>query len=609
MLSQTVLAQDGEVSLSLEKAGGGAQGDFVASEIISGDEIANKNTPAMLDLISNVPGVFVTKAASGIKSDLNIRGLGDSFRRIGLFVDGRPEKVSLYGCGVSQTMLVGNIAEIEVIKTPDSVLYGGDGFGGLINILTHEPQDIIEGQIGFSYGTFNTQNYSAYLGGQSEKVIYEVSVNNASSDGYLENSGYNATDTYIKLGYKIDDTSEIKITRKDFSGIEYEPIAKDVSGSTRSAASYDFKRNATDIRYEKRFENTKIDILAFADSGEHKFSDSFHSKDILYGITARMESKLFEGNTLKYGIEYKYSEAEVLNAAAPPALMPRGTWKKGEAALFALDEYEVISGLKLFAGARYNYDEISGEVFVPRAGAVYNITEKIALRGGYSKGFRSPYINELYTVPPRNPDLKPETQDSFEAGINSKYFGIDFDAAAFIIKGDNYIQEVFISPMHTPVPVQFHNSGSYEFKGAEFSLRGEILKKLNGFAAYSYLDAGDLKEGVSKNKITQPVAKNKVDLSLDYKIGKFGFHVNALLVFDYYAIYASNTNSANIVKLDDFNVFNAKVHFNVNEQFSIYVAADNFTNQKYEMYIVSFGADRIYEMPGATATIGAVYKF
>jgi outer membrane receptor for ferrienterochelin and colicin len=419
MLSGTSLAQDGEVSLSLERTGRGAQGDFVSSEVVNEEEIAKKNVPAMLDLVKDVPGVFVTKAASGIKSDLSIRGLGDSFRRIGLFVDGRPEKVSLYGCGVSQTMLAGNVAGIEVIKTPDSVLYGGDGFGGLINVITREPQEVIGGQIGFSYGTFNTQNYNAYLGGQSEKVIYEVSVNNVSSDGHLDNSGYNATDTYIKLGYKIDDTSEIKITRKDFSGIEYEPLAKDVSGSTKAAAAYDFIRNATDIKYEKRFENTKIDIIAFADSGEHKFSDSFHSKDIFYGINAHFESKLFKGNTLKYGAEYKYSEAEVLDASVPDFLMPRGTWKKGEFALFALDEYEVISGLKLLAGARYNYDEISGESFVPRAGAVYDITEKIAVRGGYSQSFRAPYINELYTVPPRNPDLEPETQESYEMGVNS----------------------------------------------------------------------------------------------------------------------------------------------------------------------------------------------
>jgi hypothetical protein len=120
-----------------------------------------------------------------------------------------------------------------------------------------------------------------------------------SSDGHLENSGYNASDTYIKLGYKIDDTSEIKITRKDFTGKEYEPESINVAGIPQGAAAYDFRRNGTDIKYEKRFENTTMNILAFADSGEHIFSDGFHSKDSLYGAFAHFESSLFSGNVLK----------------------------------------------------------------------------------------------------------------------------------------------------------------------------------------------------------------------------------------------------------------------------------------------------------------------
>jgi outer membrane receptor protein involved in Fe transport len=289
-------------------------------------------------------------------------------------------------------------------------------------------------------------------------------------------------------------------------------------------------------------------------------------------------------------------------------MMPRGVFKKNEIALFALDEYKVISGLTLTAGVRYNYDEISGEVFVPRAGVNYEITDKLSIRGGYSKGFRAPYLNELYTVPPRNPDLEAETQDSYEIGVHGSYFGAEFDLTGFVLKGDNYIQEVFISTDRVPA-VQFQNSGKYEFKGFEFSMRGEILENLRGYAAYSYIDTGDLKEGVSKNKITQPVAKNKVDLSLDYKIWKFNFYASALLVFDYYAINARDTQSANVVKLDDFNVINAKVSFDVGGGFSVYGAVNNITNQKYDMYIVSFGADRIYQMPGITGTAGMKYKF
>jgi outer membrane receptor protein involved in Fe transport len=597
-----VLAQ--EAFLSIEKTAD--KNDFVSRSVIDEEEIKNQNTPAALNLAASASGVFVSKAASAIKSDLTIRGIGDSFRRIGLFIDGRPEKVSLYGCGVSQTLLSGNVSSVEIVKTADSVLYGGDGFSGLVNVITRAPKTALEGEFAFSYGTFNTQNYNAYLGGQSEKVSYEVSLNKAISDGHLENSGYNAGDSYVKIGYKIDDENEIKITRRDFSGIEYEPIAKDITGSTKPASSYDFKRNSSDLRYKKSSDGFQIDALVFADSGEHKFSNGFHSKDAFYGVNAHFENRLFQGNALKYGVEYRYSDAEVLTVATP--INPIGKWKKNELALFALDEYEIIEGLTFTAGARYNYDEISGTAFAGRAGFLYDITKYLALRGGYSRSFRAPYLNELYAVPPRNPDLKPETQDSYEIGINSKYCGFEFDAAVFMLKGDNYIQEVFISPLRIP-PVQFQNSGKYEFKGFEFSVKGEIAKNLTAYAGYSYLDAGDVKEGPSSGKITQPVAKHKADLNFNYSAGRFDFSLGAAFVYGYYGIFAGSVSNASVVKLKDFNVFNAKINFDAGKGLSFFIAADNFTNQKYEMYIVSFGENRIYEMPGATLTMGIKYAF
>jgi outer membrane receptor protein involved in Fe transport len=586
--------------LSIEKTAD--KNDFVSQLSIGEKEIESKNTPAALNLVESAAGIFVSKAASGIKSDLSIRGLGDSFRRIGLFIDGRPEKVSLYGCGVSQTLLSGNVSSVEIVKTADSVLYGSDGFGGLVNIITKQPKDAIEGEFAFSYGSFNAQNYKVYLGGNSEKIIYSVSVNKASSDGFVENSGYNAIDSYTSIGYKIDEESEIKITGKSFSGTEYEPAAKNIYGSTVPASVYDFQRNAGDIRYTKNSSDFKIDLLAFADSGQHKFSTGFQSKDYYYGLNAHFENRLLKGNILKYGAQYRYSQAEVLGAGA-------GEWKKNEAALFILDEYKILNSLIFTAGTRYNYDEVAGSNFAARAGFLYAITQYLNVKGGYSKSFRTPYINELYSVPPRNPDLKAETQDVYEIGINSKYFGIDFDAAAFMLKGDDYIQEVFISPTRVPAPVEFQNSGKYEFKGFEFSMKGNILHNLAAYAGYSYLDTGDLQEGSSKNQITRPAAKHKADLWLDYETGRVNFFIGAMFVFDYYGVYAANTNNATVVKLKDFNVFNAKITFNVGGGLSFFASADNFTNQKYEMYIVSFGENRIYEMPGATISAGVKYNF
>ncbi|MCL2144508.1 MAG: TonB-dependent receptor [Endomicrobia bacterium] len=573
-------AEDGGIFLSLEKTG---RWDFIAKTAVDEEEIENKNTVTALEMISSVPGVFAAKAASQIKTDISIRGIGDSFRKIGLFIDGRPEKMSVYGCGVSQTLLAGNVESIEIIKGPDSVLYGGDALGGVVNIKTKYPKKPFEGEGMISYGAYNTHNSFMNAGGAGEKFIYQLSVNKASSDGHLPNSGYDTKDYYGKFGYRIDDESELIFSGKYFEGDEFEPEAVDTGRTPVGASWYNFKRGGADARYKREFAKGNMEVLAFGDWGEHLFFDNFHSKDSLYGVFAHFTDESFTDNVIKYGAQYRLATGKVITGASP--VSPTGEWKKSEFALFALDEYAVNERAKLFAGARYNYDEISGSAFVPRAGFSYDLTKKLNARAVYSRGFRSPYINELYCLPISNKDLKEETADSYEIGLNSKYLDIVFDFSGFIVNGDNIMQVD---------KGKFQNSGSYVFKGAELSAQYEIAEDLKVFAGYSYLDPGDL---------TQGIAKNKIDLSLDYKIRKFSFYAGGMFICDYYAANDST------VKLDDFSVFNVKIHYNINDNFIVFAAADNFTDKKYEMFTVSFGRAYIYDMPGAAYTFGAKYKF
>lgn len=577
----SLCASERGLFLSLEKIG--QKRDFITEASVMQDEIESKNKPGMLDLVSSVPGVLVSKAGSQIKSDANIRGIGDSFRRIGLFVDGRPEKMSVYGCGVSQTLLSGNVESVKIIKSPDSVLYGGDGFGGLINVKTAVPEKPFEGAASVSYGSHNTQNYFANLGGRTNKIIYSAAVNKISSDGHIKNAGYDANDYYARFGYRIDHKSELIISGKYFTGEEMEPKSKKISGGMEAERWFVYDRGGADIRYNRDFDKADMEIMAYGDFGEHKFYDGWRSKDAMYGINAHFSCEFFENNNLKYGAQYRLSDGKVI-AGGPR----KGEWKKYEFAFFALDELEISRKTKAFAGMRFNYDEISGSAFVPRAGLSYDITGFLTARAVYSRGFRPPYINELYTLPSSNKNLEAEYQNNYEIGLNSKYLDADFDITGFVINGDNIIRPP------AKMPGKFSNSGGYVFKGIELSAAKEIGKKLKFFAGYSYLDPD--------NK-TRGIAKNKIDLSADCKIGKFSLHAGGMFLIDYYA------DDKEKVKLEDFNVFNAKIHYNINDNFTIFAAADNFTAQKYEMYMVSFGRAGIYEMPAATYTAGAKYKF
>jgi len=571
-----LFAGNSDLFLSLEKEG--VPSDFITQSEVTPKDAANKNTPVAFDLVSSMPGIFVSKAASQIKSDINIRGLGDSARELAVFIDGRPEKMSVFGCSVAQTVLSGNVDSIEVVKGPDSVLYGSGAMGGTINIITKKPQKPFEAGLDISYGSYNTQNYFADVGGRQDKFSYYASANKASSDGYIDNSGYDTVDYSAKFSCRTDAESEISVDGKYFDGYEQEPMAKTTAGAPVPASRYDYKRGGADLRYKRNFENVKSDILFFGDFGEHLFFDSFHSKDSTLGVFAHFSSDFFEEkNILKYGAEYKYSDGKVISGGMPYRL---GEWDKNEFAVFALDEHAFGLKTKAFAGMRYNHDEISGDFFAPRAGLSYAFTEKISAKAEYSRGFRTPQLNELYTLQSSNPDLKPEEVNNYEIGLNSKYFGADIDLNAYVMNGDNIIQ---------PTSGKFQNSGSYVFKGIEAGTGAYLVKDLKAYAGYTFLDSGDL---------TQGRPGNKFDASLDYKIGKFDFYAGAMFLSEYYG--ANNRQN----KLDDINVFNAKIHYNITESVALYAAADNFTDQKYQMLMVSNGQAFIYDMPGATYTLG-----
>ncbi|MCL2334634.1 MAG: TonB-dependent receptor, partial [Endomicrobia bacterium] len=399
MFNAAAFAGGSELFLSLEKDG--SSSGFAARSEVAAKDVENKNTPAAFDLVSSVPGVFVSKAASVIKSDISIRGLGDSARKLGVFIDGRPEKMSIFGCGVAQSILSGNVDSIEIIKGPDSVLYGSDALGGVINIVTKMPQKPFEASLDASYGSFNTQNYFLSAGGRQDKFSYYGSANKASSDGYIKSSGYNAMDYGAKFSYRPDAESELSVGGKYFDGKEYEPSARRPNGAPVQPSWYDYKRGGADLRYKRSFENIKADILLFGDFGEHLFSDAFHSKDSTLGAFARFSSNFFDDkNTLKYGAQYKYSDGKIIGGGFPYRL---GEWDKNEFAVFALDEHAFNSQTKAFAGVRYNHDEISGDFFAPRAGLSYSFTDKFSAKAVYSRGFRSPQLNELYTLQSSNP--------------------------------------------------------------------------------------------------------------------------------------------------------------------------------------------------------------
>ncbi len=215
----------------------------------------------------------------------------------------------------------------------------------------------------------------------------------------------------------------------------------------------------------------------------------------------------------------------------------------------------------------------------------YSFTESFLVKGLYSRGFRSPYLNELYLVPPRNKNLKAEIVNSYEIGTEFKNDDFVFNVTGFVMKGDNLIQKV--------PPLK--NVGEYEFKGVELYLSYFFNKFVDAQAGYTYFDAGEH---------TQGRPQDKIDLNVNFNISRWSLALNGMYVGNYYAKDEKQD------RLDDFAVVSAKLSFAVNDNIKLFVDGENLTNQEYEIFL-DREADKypITKMPGAAVYFGTQIKF
>jgi len=217
----------------------------------------------------------------------------------------------------------------------------------------------------------------------------------------------------------------------------------------------------------------------------------------------------------------------------------------------------------------------------------------LLVKGLYSRGFRSPYLNELYLVPAKNENLKPETVDSYEIGADFKKDDFIFNVTGFVMKGDNLIEKVenkIKPPMYT-----LQNTGEYEFKGVELYLSYFFSEFMDAQAGYTYFDAGEH---------TQGRPRDKVDLNVNFNVSKWTLALNGMYVGNYYS------QDKKQERLNDFAVVSAKLSFAVNDNIKLFVDGENLTNQEYEIFL-DRDADNypITKMPGAAVYFGTQIKF
>jgi outer membrane cobalamin receptor len=436
------------------------------------------------------------RAPNGVQADLSLRGT--TFEQSLILLNGLrindPETGHL---NLDIPIPLDAVTRIDILHGSGSTFYGSDAIGGAVNLLTQPPAPgltVIASAGGGSYSSIEQHLRASYTSGPFAE---QLTGSRDTSDGFIPDRNYSsnalASETWLtwKPGAQ-NYSSDILLATSDrpYGASQFYgpyPSWERTKGWFASIQQQLGPQTAASFGYRR---HTDLFVL-FVD--QPSIYENNHITTSYEGALRRAQT-LAPNTTLSYGVE---ADGDTINSNS------LGQHSRNQGAAYANLNLRALGRFSLSVGAR---DEIlsdtgngTGNVFSPSIAAAYTLTRTTRLRASAGHGFRLPTYVDLYYADPTtigNPNLKPESSWSYEAGIewtptNSR---LTLNAAAFRLQEKDaidYAKTVLATPTLTfAEPWQAINIQNLNITGAEATVRLRLTNNQQLQFSYTAAHAG-----------------------------------------------------------------------------------------------------------------------
>lgn len=456
--------------------------------VVTHEQIEKSYGKSLSQILTEQTGLLINGANSGAAKDKSVFLRGATNKYTLILLDGIPvnDPAGFGGAFDLRLFPVDLIDHIEILKGSQSTLYGSDAIAGVINIISRKPGNKKTGfNGGATYGSFNSFNGNVGINGHTNIVDYSINYNYEHTDGITE-----ALDTTGKAGFDKDGFTRhsfqgnltikagknLKISpfyRYSFYDGQYDADAfwdrknflKSMLNNAGAVATYALPHGTITANYgysySKRKSDDQLGINFYR--GQYNNSELYLVHDIITKVKMLAGVNYQTYRLLDTTLDKKNPQTNIVS----PYL-----------SLFVQD----LQGLNLEVGGRYNHHSEFGDRFTYNVSASYLIAENYKIFANVSSGFRAPTVNDLLGRVSfgSNPELKPETSNNFEAGL--QFAAIDkklqVTATGFYRDIKNLIKYVGI---------QLINIDKQKDKGAELEANFRPNDKWTVKASYMYV--------------------------------------------------------------------------------------------------------------------------
>jgi vitamin B12 transporter len=421
-----------------------------AVEVITGEDLERRKIRTVAEALRWAQGLAVFQSG-GLGTVVDVRVRGGTPEHTLVLIDGAIVNSGTIGSYDFAHLTADNIERIEILRGSQSMLWGSDAMGGVINITTKRGRDKPTVSGFAEYGSFTSIREGASLAGKQGPIDFSGSLTRLDTAGFsainyrrgaTERDGYHNWQGSARLGADLPWNGRLDFSFRwlegivNFDGFAFNPVTftadpADVFGARTRNRQYIFAGN-----YAQPITTRWSQVLTLSRATESNLSDGgtfqrnvvtgttepvgFPFRSLIETTNHRIEwqHNIQIGKPLLLVGGYQFREQKGNNAdllTQTPTFSDRILSNHagfGEAQLNLWD--------RLFATAGVRQDEynVFGSATTYRVTGGYLVSETgTKLRGSYSTGFRAPTINQLFFPNFGNPDLKPERSQGLDAAI------------------------------------------------------------------------------------------------------------------------------------------------------------------------------------------------
>lgn len=578
--------------------------------VISADEIERRQFQTLNDALQDVPGLHIVQSGvKGTQTSVFMRGTNSD--HVLVLVDGieMNDPSSPNGSFDFGNFLLDGIETIEIVRGLQSVLYGADAIGGVIQIKTRKGDGELLARAKLEVGMNSTHHETFALSGSTGDVNYATTVGFLKTDGESiatekrlapggrsDDDGYDNKVFSTKLGWQPSTQFEATVTARyietetdidggfDFSGnTKDDPDATNDSDQLYLGA--EFKGKFADNRWQPTLLLTKTDIdRKNRNNRQNPFDTLEHTnfegdKD---KISLQNDLYFFDNHLITVGGEYEDEnmDSDGFTDFGGFIITQETDEDRQTSAGYLQDQITITDQLFATVGVRYDDpDDYDSEVTY-RATTSYQITEATRLTGAYGTSFKAPSLFQLYGYTPNNfgsafrgnPNLKAETSHGWELGLNQLLWNDKIKGNLTYYKSDidDLITTIFLPGFNSTTI----NEDEVDIYGVESSLSIAALSNLDININYTFTRTEDENDD---ELLRRP--KHKAGVDIDFRAtDKMTLSTSLVHTGSQYDVNGLGTR----IKRGGYSVINLAANYQMTPKARLFTRIDNIGDKEYE---------------------------